>query len=255
MNNELDIFKPGVVELQKLADQYKDLTINGVEDKEGYEKVKAARKELGEMRILITKTGKSAREEARRYANSVIEKEKEYLGIITPTEDDLKSKIEAIDEEKKIQERQVLLPSRIKMLEEIEIKLLDAEILRMDEKEFAVYLGEQKILYIEKKEAERVALEAEKKRAEEIEIAKAKAVEEAIVAERERLEKENLRIAQEALAKSEAIKAEQAQAEKNSKYKNFLKEHGYTEETKSEFYIERSGSNVVLYKKIGEITI
>lgn len=255
MNNELDIFKPGVAELQKLADQYKDLAINGVEDKEGYEKVKAARKELGEMRILITKTGKSAREEARRYANSVIEKEKEYLGIITPIEDSLKSKIESIDEEKKMQERRILLPSRIKMLEEVEIKLLDAEVLRMDEKEFALYLDEQKTLYAEKKEAERVAAEADKKRAEEIEIAKSRAVEEAIVAERERIEKENLRIAQEALAKSEAIKAEQAQAEKNIKYRNFLKENGYTNETKSEFHVERIGNNVVLYKKIGEITI
>jgi polyhydroxyalkanoate synthesis regulator phasin len=119
MNNELEIFKPGIAELKSMAEQFKGLTINGVGDEAGYQTVKEARKKLGDMRILITKTGKSAREEARRYASSVIEQEKEYLGVITPTEESLKAKIEAIDDEKKRAERIILLPSRKAMLAEM----------------------------------------------------------------------------------------------------------------------------------------
>src|SRR3972149_6080300 len=101
MENKIEIFKPGIAELKELALKFKGLEIKGVEDEVGYLQVKDALKELGNMRILITKTGKSAREEARKYASSVIEQEKEYLLVISPLDHELKAKVEAVDEAKK----------------------------------------------------------------------------------------------------------------------------------------------------------
>jgi len=43
---ELDNFNPMRAELQKFADERKDLVINGIDDKKGYDLVHAARMEL-----------------------------------------------------------------------------------------------------------------------------------------------------------------------------------------------------------------
>jgi len=284
MNNEVEIFKPGIAELKSMAEQFKGLTINGVEDEAGYQTVKEARKKLGDMRILITKTGKSAREEARRYASSVIEQEKEYLGVITPTEESLKAKIEAIDEEKKLAERIILLPSRKAMLGEIGVEMTDEEILALDEKEFSEMYTAKKMAHLEAQERKRKEEDDAKLRAEELEQAKAEAAKKA-TEEAERKAKEDIeRVEKEKQAEIDKIKRDQeekelaeqreitkkkaeedalmakevlekALLEKNRKYKKWLKDCGYTEENKADFAIVKNGMTTILYKKVSELTI
>lgn len=265
MENEVDIFKPGIAELTAMADKYKGLSINGIEDKNGYDAAKKARKELGDMRIAITKTGKAAREDARKYAQRVIDQEKEYLSVIVPTEDDLKEKIEAIDDAKKAKEREILLPMRTQMLESIGVLLLDAEILRMDEKEFSDYYSKKKVEFYEEQERKEREEIVRKENEERIEREKQEAAARAVEEERNRVERERVeaeRIAAEEQARKEAEeakriadeKAEQERVEKNSRYKAWLKQNGVVEGDDST-KVERIGDTFVLWKKVDTITI
>lgn len=289
---EIQKFNPTKAEIQKVVAEVENLTIKGINDEVGYEAVKSARKRLGDYRIKITKFGKEQRNEAIKWQREVLRQEKELLMMIEPTEIKLKNQLETIDEQKKIEERMVLLPVRVKMLEEIEMKLSDAEILRMDEKEFSAYFSEKKLEYLEKQDQIRKAEELEKKRLEELEKAKKEAAEKAKQeaekkaeqekAEAERKAKEDLerveREKQEAIEKikreqeekerrereeielkkqeeEEKIAKEKAEAEKiekNKKYQDFLKKNNYSEETDK---IERNGNTITLYRKIDQITI
>jgi hypothetical protein len=268
MNNEVEIFKPGIAELKTMAEKFKGLEIKGVEDEAGYIQVKDARKELGDMRILITKTGKSAREEARKYASSVIEQEKEYLLVITPLEDELKAKIEAIDEAKKKAERIILLPSRKAMLAEIGAEMTDDEILSLDEKKFSEMYTAKKMAHLEEQDRKHREEEAEKNRAEELKQAKEKAK----LDERDRLRRveerrkereaeqaaENKRIEDKRLA-DEKEKLEKE--EKNKQYQDWLKKNGVDNTNIASYHIERRGTNseggttFVMFKIIDTITI
>lgn len=264
--NEVEIFKPGIAELRSMAERFQGIEIKGVDDAEGYKTAKEARKELGDMRISITKTGKAAREEARRYAAKVIEQEKEYLAVITPTEDALKAKIEAIDEEKKKNERMILLPARKTMLEEIECQMTDEDILALDEKQFSDLYTAKKMAHLEEKERIRKAEEDKKRHEEELEQARKEAAEKATKEAEERMKREQEEKERKAKEEEEQKKreeeekianekAEQERTEKNRKYKAWLKKNGYTEETKNDFSIARNGNTFVLFKKIDEITI
>lgn len=265
----VDIFRPGIAELKELASKYEGMTINGVADEAGYKAVKAARKELGDMRILITKTGKAAREEARAYAAKVIEQEKEYLGVITPTEDTLKAKIEAVDAEKARTERMILLPSRKLMLDEIGAVMTDDEILNLDEKEFSELYTSKKMAFLEQQEALRKESEMQKQHEEDVKRASEEAAKRA-TEEAERKAKEDIeRVEREKQAEIDRMKreeeakkraeedrvaneqAELERAEKNRRYKAWAKEF----DGKDDVEIKRVGDTFQAWKKIGEITI
>jgi hypothetical protein len=280
MNNEVEIFKPGIAELKTLALKFKGLEIKGVEDEAGYLQVKDARKELGDMRILITKTGKSAREEARKYASSVIEQEKEYLLVITPLEDELKAKIEAIDEAKKKAERIILLPSRKAMLAEIGAEMTDDEILALDEKKFSEMYTAKKMEHLEAQERKRKEEEDAKRHTEELEKAKEEAAEQARIEAEEKSRKEIEKIKREQEEKDRKAKEdedrkkqeeedkiklekeEQIKTEKNRRYKAWLAENGYNKETQDDFVVKigdpiipNGKKTCILFKKVAEITI
>ena len=190
---EVDIFKPGIAELKNMAEGFKGLTINGIDDKEGYKRVYDGIQTLTHTRTDITKLGKAGREDARRYAAEVMKQEKELLAIITPVEAELRKQREVIDQERERQERLVLLPSRKDMLATIGVTLQDDEVLAMDEKTFAQFFQSEKISYLEAKEAERLEAEREKERLAAEEKIKAEAAEKAkqeaeAKAERDRIE-------------------------------------------------------------------
>jgi len=288
MNQTVEIFKPGIAELKTLAEKFKGLEIKGVEDEAGYIQVKDARKELGDMRILITKTGKSAREEARKYASSVIEQEKEYLQVITPLENELKAKIEAIDKAKKKAERMILLPSRKAMLAEIGSNMTDDEILELDENEFSKIYTDQKMAHLEDKERKRKEKEDAKIRKEEIEKARIESAKRA-TEEAEKKAKEDLeRLEKDKQAEIDKLKsdqeekerkdnqekedkiaqekADQEKAEKSRKLKAFLKKNGCEFFPKTivadknlrendDFIAKRDGETFTLYKKVDSIII
>lgn len=277
MNNaNVEIFKPGIATLREIAAKHRGLEIKGLDDKEGYDAVKAARKELGDWRILITKEGKKYREEALAYQREVLRQEKEHLAEIVPVEDELKAKLEAIDDERKREERRALLPSRKTMLAEIEVALTDEEILDFDENSFATFYGNARMNYLEAKN--RAAQEELDKKRREEELAKAKEEAAARAVEEERTRAERAKAAEEKRQADEAARkkadeerqerekaAEVARQEKNRRYRAWLKENGVTDENKAEFHIEREDienqdgskkqTTFTLYKKVGEITI
>ena len=253
---QIEKFNPTKAELQTAIEKYKNLKINGIDDEQGYLMVKEAKKELADYRIKITKFGKKQREEALEWQREVLRQEKDLLMLIEPTEIRLKSELEAIDEEKKMKERMVLLPSRQKMLEELNIVLLASEILKMDEKEFSAFFTEKKTEFQEAQDRIAQEKEAEIARSKELEQAKKEAAKKAVAEERERAIKEAEKKKQEEDAKIAREKEEQEQVAKNQKYLDWLKGHNVDPDQKNGLHlIQRNGNTFVLYKRIDEITI
>jgi hypothetical protein len=220
---EVDIFKPGVAELKEKAQQYQGLTIAGIDDKDGYQLVYDAIQDLRKIRVAITKFGKEKREEALAFQRKVLRQEKELISIISPVEDELRARRERVDEEKRRQERMVLLPSRKEMLSQIGLSIPDEHLLSMDENGFAKYYAERKEEYLEAKERERQAEEERKRREEELERARQEAAEEArkeaeALAEKQRIdaeehaEKEKQEAARKAKEEMERVEREKQEA-------------------------------------------
>ena len=284
MNQQIEKFNPAKEEIQAAVMEVEGLTISGVDDIAGYEAVKAGKKKLAEYRIEITKFGKKQREEAIFWQREVLRQEKELIEMIEPTETRLKNALEAVDKERERKEREVLLPSRRLMMDEIGAVMTDDEILDLDEKQFSEVYTNKKMIFLEGQEKLRKEAEAAKEREVELEKAKEEAAKQA-TEEAERKAKEELeRVEKEKQAEIDKIKrdqeeaeekriqaeadrlteaarvereriVEQAKKEKNRRYKTWLKENGCTEENKAEFHILRDGDTFTLYKKVSAITI
>lgn len=274
-NEVLSVFKPQTIDITAIAESCKGLKINGIEDEEGYKKVFDALQVLKKARVNLTKFAKSLRDEYTAKNREIKVIEEDYLGIITPIEDELKAQREAVDEEKKRQERLILLPSRKIALAEIEKEMTDEELLSLDEKSFASMLQTSKIEHLERKERERKEEETRKEREAQIEKEKAEAVanatriaeekaekekQEAIdklkrdqeEAERKRIAEEERKIREAKLLEEQKIE-EQAKAEKNKKYQDWLITVKYSPVDGDK--IERVGDTFIAYKKVGEIII
>jgi len=241
-------FNPTEAELTTLANKFKDLTIDGIEDKAGYKIVDEARKELQRTRGSIKRTGKAMRDDANKFAKSVIAYEKDLVGIIEPIEQDLAAKQKEIDETIIKLERQELLPERKRNLLAIDVEIDDDTILLMDEKEFAEFYTWKNELYLQKKADELKAKEEKLKQAEKIvELQK-----QAEIDKKEAVENERRRIEQEQKAEKEKEAEEMRAAAKNKTYQKWLKDNKYNED---DFIIKRNGNTFTLYKLLDEITI
>src|SRR5215510_12475374 len=87
--------------LTDLYNQYKNLKIDGVDDREGYKQVDEARKKLKKERTQIEKDAFELREGAVKFQKAVIAREKELISIIQPTEKALAGEVDRIESEKK----------------------------------------------------------------------------------------------------------------------------------------------------------
>lgn len=96
----MEAFNPKKAELIATVEKYKDLKIKGVDDKEGYEKVRKARIELKNTRCDIAKKLKEARDPAIAFQNAVLALEKDLIEIIEPTEEALEKEEKRIEAEK-----------------------------------------------------------------------------------------------------------------------------------------------------------
>jgi hypothetical protein len=95
--------------------EYKKLTVNGIDDKDGYEKVKNAQTVCRNTRTLAVKICKHAREGAIAYQRACIKKEKEVSEQIEEVETYLKEQREIIDGEKarQVAERENFMKTRM----------------------------------------------------------------------------------------------------------------------------------------------
>lgn len=154
--------------IAKLKSDYLGLTINGIDDKEGFEVVEKARKECKAIRILAEKICKSGREEAVKIQKDWIAKEKEVVAQIEEVELSLKAESDRIKEE----EKQILfkaaqeakLPMRKEKLLSIGITVDDSELLKVDDAQFLQLFNEFYEVHLTEK-AEKLRKEEEKQKA------------------------------------------------------------------------------------------
>jgi len=285
----LEKFSPTKAELARMADESNTLIINGIDDREGYQRVHEARVKLKSTRVNLEKIGKMLRMDALIFQKKVIETEKELIAIIEPAEQLLQSKQEAIDEEKERVKRKALLPARQEQLKEIDLIIADDLLLLMDDTKFIEFFNTKKSLFLAEKER-KIQEEADRKQAElKAEIDRKEAL---LKAESDRIELEKKRLQEqkdaderekrhqaevekarkEAEAKTkrdieakiraeaeekeriekERIQNEKAEAKRlarEKKYQEFLKKHGYTEKTKGDFMIQRKNKNEIVLFK------
>lgn len=262
-------FNPLEASLKKMASESKSITAKDFSDKDKMAIISRNRKELKNARIDLEKIGKMLRDPHTQFNRKVKEKEDELVEIIEPEEKRLK---EIEDEAKRlegIELRKQMLPIRLERLSVIGdgVNISDDDINIMDANQFESHINYRIAAKQEKErmalDAERAAIEKEKAeiaRQKEIEAAKKNAVQE----ERERAEQaevvrklkeeQNKRDAeakaiQERERAEQEAKEEQEKLDSEKKYQAFLSKHGYVDG--GEFKIERTGNEVILYKKLG----
>jgi hypothetical protein len=256
MNNiDINEFNPTLAELQELVSTTKEIEVTDYTDKKQIKEVKENRLALRDARINITKKGKELRQDAIDFQKSVIEREKELVGIIEPEEGRLKEIEEKAKEEKAKAERIEILPQRKSKLETIgdDVKVKNDELLKMDDATFTEYYDKR---VADKNEAERKKLEEkerklqqkeedmkreeearkseEKARHEERESAEKERKEESERVEREKKEEEERKKREEAEQKEEE-KRKKKELEKEDRFQEWLKEKGWTEEKSDSF--------------------
>lgn len=266
MDLQIEQFSPTKAELTKLVEAAKVLILPDPSDKAQLRKIKDARLNIRDARVAITKTGKALREDALKFSKAVIAKEKELVAIIEPEENRL-AELEAVAEKAAVRkERMELVPHRMARLE----ALADGQpfpgddvLLDMDGPAFENYYN---VRVADKNEVDRQRIEAEdlKNKEDAAKLDREKEMrereEKARQEERERLEREQKeKEEREQREKDDAERKEREEKERlksEESYQAFLKQHGYTEETESEFKIDKSyvsGKTVIvkLYKLVG----
>lgn len=219
--NELityDVQEAVISEMQK----YVDLTINGMEDKEGYKKVHDARMIVKNTRVKVEKRQK----EIRKALKSQIEKDlaacdeeaKRLLELLNPIEEDLNTKEQAInvqiDEIKNRAKREAEAETERLRLEELErlrvqAESQEAERLRLD----AIRIEQEKAAQAIKDAQDKIDREKrEIEHAKEIERVKAETEERAKKEYDERIERERI-----AAEMAERQKVEHAERERLAK--------------------------------------
>lgn len=171
--NETEIVKKLAVtkeELLSLVKQSKHYTITGIDDKQGLSQVHEHRILLRDKRIEIEKGAKALRDNATRFSRTVSAREKEFISIISPEEERLKSKelwVEGEKEKIKVEEerkRAEALQAKIDALHAVGASHDLVELQVIPDEVFAELLEQHTIAYNHKKakeEEERLFKEAE----------------------------------------------------------------------------------------------
>lgn len=150
----MDQFNPKKNELIVLADEAKQALSIEIVDKKTYEQVHQAEMMLKEARISVEKTWKAMREDAIAFQKKVIEVEKDLVSVISPTEEALKAKKKAWnDEQERKKEEEArkaeeALNNRVQELAKYGYTPEDMFDLKIKtDEEFTVLLNEKKSLW------------------------------------------------------------------------------------------------------------
>lgn len=209
---EIEKFNPTVMEIQKIVDDGRGITISDFSNKLQVKAVRDHRIRLKEIRVSIAKQGKMYRQKAIDFQKAVIGKEKELIALVEPEEvrlEGLEDKALAFEEKEK---RRELLPKRKERLASINdgIDNLDDEsLLEMDSTAFEGYCNKR---FADKNEKDRIELEAKQKEIKEMEVKAAR--EKEIKEAEDRARADEHKRAEEAEAN---LKIERERAEKESK--------------------------------------
>lgn len=208
------------VSIVAMRDQYMPLTINGIEDREGFDRVYEARQDVKSKRIAVEKTRKKLKADVIEFGRLVDGEAKRITDMLAPIEKHLQSQedayIQAKAEAKRAQEKAeaAKLQDRMDALIAVRAAAPITEIKAMTDEAFGSFLA-AKTLEHEARLAAEVAAEIERAKAE-AEAARLRAEEEARLAA-ERAEKEAALKAEQARLAEERARQEAALAEERAR--------------------------------------
>ena len=239
INKGLAAFNDKKAELETLAKSAADITINGIEDKEGYKKADAKRKELKAERVAISKEGKSMRDMLTVVSKNIISKEKELIDIISGEEKRLVEEQDKIDAEKErirleeIRKEEERIQSRVDGLRQYGYEIDLSALKSLSDEDYSQLKETAKTNY----EAEQARLEAERlkaeKKAEEDRLAREENEKKLREQQEEiRKQQDELRELREAKEKAEREKKEAEDREKRAKELQEAKEKAAEEARK-----------------------
>ena len=148
----LEVFNKRKSEIQTIVESSKGLSIKGVDDKIGYDLVKASEKKLQRARLDLKEDARKIRAEALDFQKKIIGLEKDLLEIIEPAEKEMKDKRTVIDDIKKLELRKKSLNGRMEKLKELELEVEPVFLLSLDDKQFNEYFYDEKAKYLEAKQ-------------------------------------------------------------------------------------------------------
>ena len=247
--NNLEVFNEIRNKLNSVVEINKGLKIEGVEDKEGYAKVKSAKKEIRDEEISLEKLAKSERQQALEYQRGIIALEKDLKEITSPIIKDYDTQLKEIDELIAREERKVLLPHRRKLLEQVEYSLSDEDILNINEKDWAEFIDKKREEYLEIKANEKREKERKEQEDERVEKAKKEAADKAIKEVNEIAKEEKDKEAQRIVQEHADKEAERVAMLKEEKIQEWLKANNYNDK---DFKLFEAEGKIVLYKKVSE---
>jgi hypothetical protein len=232
IETELEKFDVTTEALQDLVEPVKALKINGVDDREGYVKVREARLMLKNKRVEIEKSGRALRDNALKFQKAVIVRQTELVSIIEGEEIRLKREEEQYEEERerirmenerketeRIQSRINALAKYSWAIDFYEAKIMpEEEYLKLLETAEAEFIKEQQRIAAEKEEQEKLQrLEQERLRKdrEELELLRAEQSkrEAEMKAEQERIAKQQAEKEQAFRLEQDRIRKEQEERE------------------------------------------
>lgn len=271
--------------LAQYRKEFLPLTIKGLDDHEGYEKVKNARLFIKGERVNVEKKRVELKASALEYGRAVDSEAKRITTAIEEVEDHLMAEQKKVDDEnariKFEKEQRALLPERFAKLAELDTTMSEEELLKMDGPTFMGVLNtllseklekqrkeqeeteraqraEQERIEAEKKAIEDKCLEAEREARHQAEVAEAekRAAENArIQAEIDAKRKEDERIAQEAAAKAEQerIEAEKPDKEKLERFADVLSHLPFPEVTSKKAQVKVAKAKKLIDEIVSEL--
>lgn len=177
-NLQVDQFNQIKADSLKIIEEVKDLTINGVDDKKGYEAVRAGKMKLVKQRTFIETERKKITSVFDGWKKQVMDMKDELLKVMEPTEKILAERQAEIDRQKELITRRGNLPAKIEKLKEIELSIADDFLLTLSEAQFDSFFNEKKSEYLLKKEQElKEAQETQRQKELEVERERQKLIE------------------------------------------------------------------------------
>ena len=211
--------------IEALRIQAGAITINGVDDKEGYKEANEARKFIKNKRVSVEKKRVELNEGALAYQRTVNAEAKRIMSMLEPIEKELDDKIKAIDAEKErlkaeaIRAKYEKTAGRVGQLVKLEMIQIGGtyrvgeecithdEVENLDDEIWADFVGRCEKDYTVRKEAE--AKEAAEKEAKRLEAeAEAKRLAEIEAQKKAEFEAEAKRVAAELLVEREVLRIE-----------------------------------------------
>lgn len=196
-----------------LAEQYMPLTINGIDDADGFAIVHKARMDIKGRRVAVERVRKELKADALEYGRKVDAEAKRLTALLEPIEEHLAAEENAVTAEKERLRNEARLKAEA---EERAKREAEEARLRAEREAEAERLRVER----EKLEAERRAMEEERRRMEseaqaraEEEAAKQREAQEKIEAERRAIEAEKARLAEAEAARLREIEMKKRESE------------------------------------------